>query len=80
MTFNYKNVYLEDTSTIAGVYEEAGPLNKYYDKCYKDFYFNEKTFELEEIKLMYESVQILLDKSNKKLTDKTWLASYKHDG
>jgi ATP-dependent DNA ligase len=22
----------------------------------------------------------VLDKSNKKLTDKTWLASYKHDG
>ena len=69
MTFNYKNVYLLDTSTIAGVYEAEGPLKDYYDKCYKDFYFNEKTFELAEIKLMNESIEILLDKSKKKSTD-----------
>lgn len=69
MTFNYKNVYLEETSTIVGVYEEEGPLKKYYDKCYKDFYFNEKTFELAEIKLMNESIDILLDKAKKKVTD-----------
>ena len=69
MTFNYKNVYLEESSTIAGMYEAKGPLKDYYDKVYKDFYFNEKTFELAEIKLMYESVQILLDKSNKKVND-----------
>ena len=69
MTFNYKNVYLDETSTIAGIYEAEGPLKDYYDKCYKDFYFNEKTFELAEIKLMNESIEILLDKSKKKSTD-----------
>ena len=40
MTFNYKNVYLDETSTIAGIYEAEGPLKDYYDKCYKDFYLN----------------------------------------
>lgn len=69
MTFNYKNVYLDETSTIAGIYEAEGPLKDYYDKCYKDFYFNEKTFELAEIKLMNESIDILLDKTKKKSTD-----------
>ena len=69
MTFNYKNVYLDETSTIAGIYEAEGPLKDYYDKCYKDFYFNEKTFELAEIKLMNESIDILLNKTKKKNTD-----------
>lgn len=69
MTFNYKNVYLDETSTIAGIYEAEGSLKDYYDKCYKDFYFNEKTFELAEIKLMNESIDILLDKTKKKSTD-----------
>ena len=32
MTFYYNNVYLEDTSTIAGPYEKKGPLRKYFDK------------------------------------------------
>ena len=41
MTTTYRNVYIEDTSTIAGIYESNGPLKEYFDKCYvKDLYFN----------------------------------------
>ena len=69
MTFNYKNVYVQDTSTVAGLYESKGPLKDYYDKIYHDFYFNEKTFELAEIKLLRESIDILLDKTKKKAKD-----------
>ena len=39
MTFKYNNVYVKETSTVAGPYEKKGPLKKYYDKTYNDLYF-----------------------------------------
>ena len=70
MTTNYKNVYIKDTSTIAGIYESNGPLKKYFDKCYtKDLYFGEKNWEHAEIKLLKESIEVLLKKVNKKDID-----------
>ena len=38
MTFKYKNVYLNETATITGPYEEKGPLSKYYDKSFDTQY------------------------------------------
>ncbi|MCM1370993.1 MAG: stage V sporulation protein AD [Clostridium sp.] len=69
MTIKYDNVYLNGTSTIAGPYESNGPFGKLYDKTYKDFYFGEKSFELAESKLIYESVKLLLKKINKSETN-----------
>ena len=70
MTSTYKNVYIQDTSTIAGVYEANGPLKKYYDKTYtKDLYFGEKNWEHAEIKLLKDSISLLLKKSGFKDTD-----------
>lgn len=69
MTFKYDNVYINDSSTVAGPYEKNGPFGNLYDKTYKEFYFNEKTFEQAESKLINESVDILLNKSNKKADD-----------
>ena len=40
MTFNYKNVYINNTATITGPYEAKGPLSKYFDKSYNDLYFD----------------------------------------
>ena len=65
MTFKYNNVYINDTSTVVGPYEHKGPLSKYYDSYYDDFYFNEKTWEQAEIKLILESTNILLKKIKK---------------
>ena len=42
MTFKYKNVYINDASTVVGRYEKNGPLSSYFDKSYNDFYFNKK--------------------------------------
>ena len=69
MTFKYGNVYVNNYSTIAGPYEKKGPLGKRFDKVIDDFYFNEKSFEMAEARLMEESVEILLKKSRKKASD-----------
>ena len=67
MTSTYKNVYIENTATVAGVYEASGPLNKYFDKLYtNDLYFGEKSWEKAEIKLLKDSINILLKKTRKK--------------
>lgn len=65
MTNTYKNVYIKDTSTIGGIYEANGPLKKYLDKTYdKDFYYKEKSFEKAEIKLLKDTINLLLEKTN----------------
>lgn len=70
MTFKYSNVYVENTSLVAGKIEKKGPHSKYFDKTYdKDFYFNEKSVEQAEVKLMKDSIDILLKKCNKKPSD-----------
>ena len=67
MTTKYKNVYIKDTLTIAGIYESNGPLNKYFDYHYKkDFYFGEKSFEKAEIKLLKDGINYLLKKTKTK--------------
>ena len=67
MTSTYKNVYIKDSSTIAGIYEANGPLKEYFDKVYtNDFYFGEKSFEKAEIKLLKESISLLLKKTKLK--------------
>ena len=70
MTTIYRNVYIEDTSTIAGIYESNGPLKEYFDKCYvKDLYFNTTSWEHAEIKLLKDSISFLLEKTQKKESD-----------
>jgi len=65
MTFKYNNVYINDVATVTGPYEAQGPLSKYFDKSYKDFYFGTKTWELAESKLIEDSVDMLLNKVGK---------------
>ena len=69
MTTKYNNVYLESTATVVGPYEHMGPLSRRFDRFYDDLYMNEDSFESAEIHLMKESVDILLDKINKKKKD-----------
>ena len=62
MTFYYKNVYLCDTATVTGPFEKDGPLRDYFDKTYDDLYIGEKSFEKGEIKLVRDSLVLLLKK------------------
>ena len=64
MTFEFNNVYIKNTSTISGPIEAKGPLNKYFDKTYKDFYINSKSLEKSEVNLQKESIETLIDKEN----------------
>lgn len=69
MTLKFNNVYLNSVGTVVGPYEHEGPLSRRFDRYYKDLYMNEATFESAEVHLMKESIQIALDKINKKKED-----------
>ena len=63
MTIFYNNVFLNEASTVTGPFEKVGLLGEYFDKSYTDLYMGEKTFEKGEIKLVRDSLNILLRKS-----------------
>ena len=65
MTFKYNNVFINDVVTISGKYEKEGPLGTYFDKSYDEFYFDTKSWEEAESKLITESVDMLINKVNK---------------
>lgn len=69
MTYKYNNVYLDEVSTVVGPYEAKGPLGNKFDKNYKDLYNGEKTWEQAEAHLLEESIDILLNKSNKESSE-----------
>ena len=69
MILNFRNVYLDNASTVCGPYEAKGPLSKNFDKKYTDdLYCKERSFEKDEIRLLEDSIKILLKKT--KLTPK----------
>ncbi len=70
MTNKYDNVYINDSYSIAGMYESDGPLKKYFDRLYDDdMYFGEKSFEKAEIKMLRDCISCLLEVSKKKDKD-----------
>lgn len=69
MTFKYNNVYVNECATVAGPYEKDGPLGNKFDKTYNDLYIGEKSFESAEVRLMEESIELLLKKSKKIIKD-----------
>ena len=64
MTFKFKDVYINDVATVTGPYEKAGPLGKYFDMCYDDLYLHQKNWEEAEIKLIKDSIDLLVKKSS----------------
>ncbi len=69
MLLTFRNVYIDNASTVCGPYEAKGPLSKNFDKKYIDnLYACEKSFEKAEIRLLEDSIKILLKKT--KLTSK----------
>ena len=63
MTRKFNNVYIEDSFTIAGVYEKDGPIASYIDLIYdKDLYYGCDTFEKAEEKMLSNSISKLLSR------------------
>lgn len=69
MTFKFSKAYVNNMSTVGGPYEKKGPLGKNFDKTYDDLYIEEDSWEKAEVKLLEESIDILLNKSKKKKED-----------
>ena len=65
MTFTYENVFVNNYSVVGGPYEKNGPLGNKMDKTYKDLYAGEKTWEQAEVRMLSDSIEILLNKSKK---------------
>jgi len=65
MTFKYENVYLSNVSTVVGPLEYKGPLSKYYDMHYDNLYCGMNTWEQAECRMLIDSVDMVLYKSNK---------------
>jgi len=65
MTYKYDNVYVGDAASVVGPYEKKGPLGNKFDKSYSDLYNGEKTWEQAEVRLLEDSIDILLKKANK---------------
>ncbi len=62
MTYEYNNVYIGGYSTVTGPYEKDGPLSSGFDKCYDNLYAKEETWEQAEVRLLTDSIDILLKK------------------
>ena len=69
MILTFRNVYLDNVSTVCGPYEERGPLGHNFDKKYSNLYMREKSFEKAEIRLLEDSIKILLKKAKLKTND-----------
>lgn len=69
MTFKFRNVYLNEVSTVVGPYEKKGPLGKYFNKCYTDLYCGAKTWEQAEVKLLNESMKLAIENNHLKKED-----------
>ena len=64
MTKKFNNVYIDNSYTIAGIYEKDGPIASYIDLIYdKDLYYGCKTFEQAEEKMLSNSISKLLNKA-----------------
>lgn len=63
LSLKFNNVYINDYYSIVGKNEKNGNISK-YNLDIKDYYYNEKTFELAQIKMEREVINNLLNKNN----------------
>lgn len=61
MTFKFNNVYLTDSMVLAGKLEGKGPIGKFIDYVSD---FKEESFENSEISMLYQAIDMLLEKLN----------------
>lgn len=69
MTLHFDNVYVNNTSTVAGLVEARNPLGKYFDKTYEDYYMDKKSIEYSEVVMQKDALSIILEKEKLKKED-----------
>jgi len=69
MTYTYDDVFISNYSAVGGPYEKDGPLGDKLDKRYTDLYAGAKSWEQAEVKMLEDSIEILLNKSHKNNTN-----------
>ncbi len=62
-SFQFSNIYLEESAVAVGPLENKGPLNKFFDYSFKDNTMDEDTWEKSEINLLTKSIDLV----NKKI-------------
>ncbi len=65
MKINFKNVYIENTSSFVGKKEYEGPLKSRFDAYERDEYFGCKSFEDAESEMVRRNLNLLMGKSNR---------------
>ncbi len=60
---------ISQSASIVGPKESEGPLAKYFDRCLEDEFWGEKTWEKAESKIIKETVNTVIAKSNISSTD-----------
>ncbi len=58
-----KPITITETASIVGPKESAGPLADFFDKCLEDEFWNEKTWEKAESKIIKETVNMNIMKA-----------------
>ena len=64
-----KQITIVETASIVGPKESQGPLASYFDKCLEDEFWGEKTWEKAESKIIKETSNMALAKSNIPISD-----------
>lgn len=62
-TFTLKNVYVEETASVVGPTEGAGPLGDLYDVVIPDEIYGESSWEKAERKMLIESIGLCMNKA-----------------
>ena len=75
MTYTYDDVYINNYATVGGPYEKDGPIGPSIDKVYTNLYADEKTWEQAEVKMLSDSIDLVLRKSKKNASDINLLIS-----
>ncbi|HHY19280.1 MAG TPA: stage V sporulation protein AD [Firmicutes bacterium] len=68
-TFLLNNVYVEESASVVGPLEGAGPLGDLFDVVIPDIIYGESSFEKAERKMLLESLSLCLKKTNYKPED-----------
>lgn len=68
-TLNFKHVYVLNEAVIVGPIEKKGPLTQYFDHYVNDYYLNQASYEQAEMKLVEETIDLLLKKAKLTMSD-----------